>query len=239
VVRIGVLTPHVAVGPEVEFAAMVPAQLTSRVVRVSGDPPTTPSQLRALAGSALDRAARTFAIEPVDVLGYASTSTAYVLGFVAEAAMVARLSAAAGLPVESTCASAVRALRLLAVECVALVEPPWFTAELVELGEVYFQDRGFDVVSSQAAELSQDPRRIEAADVVEFTARGVPDEAQGVFIGGNGFRAAGAIDALERTIGRPVVTSNQVLLWSLLRRVDAPIEVAGYGRLFAQPRPEV
>jgi maleate isomerase len=54
---------------------------------------------------------------------------------------------------------------------------------------------------------------------------------------GNGFRAAGVIDALERTIGRPVVTSNQVLLWSLLGRVDALFEVAGYGRLFAQPRP--
>jgi maleate isomerase len=54
---------------------------------------------------------------------------------------------------------------------------------------------------------------------------------------GNGFRAAGAIDALERTIGRPVVTSNQVLLWSLLGRVATLFEVAGHGRLFAQPRP--
>jgi hypothetical protein len=39
VIRIGVLTPHVAVGPEEEFAAMAPAQLTTRVVRISADPP--------------------------------------------------------------------------------------------------------------------------------------------------------------------------------------------------------
>jgi maleate isomerase len=128
---------------------------------------------------------------------------------------------------------------LLAIERIALVEPPWFGAELVELGEAYFQRQGFDVVSSQAAELSEDPRRIEPADVVEWTSRRVPDEAEAIFIGGNGFRAAGAIDALERAIGRPVVTSNEVLLWSLLVRLDATFEVAGYGRLFAQPPPAV
>jgi maleate isomerase len=65
----------------------------------------------------------------------------------------------------------------------------------------------------------------------------MPDEAQGVFIGGNGFRAAGAIDALEHAIGRPVLTSNQVLLWSLLACAEATFEVTGYGRLFAQAPP--
>jgi maleate isomerase len=237
VLRIGVLTPHIAPGPEEEFAAMAPAQLTTQVVRISADPPTTPSPLRALAGSALDKAAQTFAVEPVDVVGYASTSTAYALGFDAEAALVSRLSELIGVPVASTCASAVRALQVLDVERVALVEPPWFTAELNELGVAYFQSRGFDVVSLGSAELSQDPRRIEPADVVEWTSRRVPDEAQGVFIGGNGFRAAGAIDALERAIGQPVLTSNQVLLWSLLACADATFEVVGYGRLFAQAPP--
>lgn len=218
---------------------MAPAQLTTRVVRVSAEPPATPSQLRALAGLALDQAAESFAVEPVDVIGYASTSTAYALGFDAEAAMVSRVTLLVGVPVASTSSSAVRALRLLGVERVALVEPPWFGAGLVELGEAYFRDQGFDVVSSQSAELSRDPRRIEPDDVVESTSRFMPDEAQGIFIGGNGFRTAGAIDALERTIGRPVLTSNQVLLWSLLGYVDASFEVTGYGRLFAQPRPLV
>lgn len=148
---------------------MAPAQLAARIVRVSSDPPTTPSQLRDLAGSTLDQAARTFADEPIDVLGYASTSTAYALGFDAEAAVVSRLSAVAGVPVASTCASAVRALRLLEVARIVLVEPPWFAAEVVELGKAYFRSQGFDVVSSQRAQPSQDPSRIEPADVVAWT----------------------------------------------------------------------
>jgi maleate cis-trans isomerase len=37
----------------------------------------------------------------------------------------------------------------------------------------------------------------------------VGDAAEAVFIGGNGFRAAGAIAPLEKAIGRPILTSNQ------------------------------
>jgi maleate cis-trans isomerase len=34
-------------------------------------------------------------------------------------------------------------------------------------------------------------------------------------------------------IDRPALTSNQVLLWNLLRQTGAAFEVTGYGRLFA------
>jgi maleate isomerase len=50
---------------------------------------------------------------------------------------------------------------------------------------------------------------------------------------GNGFRAAAAIECLEAAIGRPVLTSNQVLLWGILAHVGAALEICGYGQLFA------
>jgi maleate isomerase len=65
----------------------------------------------------------------------------------------------------------------------------------------------------------------------------VSDDVDAIFIGGNGFRAAAAIACLEAAIDRPVVTSNQVLLWSLLAQAGATLEVSGYGRLFShKPR---
>jgi maleate isomerase len=51
---------------------------------------------------------------------------------------------------------------------------------------------------------------------------------------GNGFRAAGAIEPVEAAIGRPVLTSNQVLLWQLLAQAGDTSEIHGYGRLFAR-----
>jgi maleate isomerase len=241
VIRVGVLTPHEAPGPEVEFAVMAPGRLATRVVRITGAAgaggsggPVSPAELGPLTTAPLlDRAARQLVTGPVDVIGYASTTSAYTIGFDAEMAMVARLSQLTGCPVAATCASAVRALRVLQVERVALVGAPWFDLQFNELGAAYFASQGFDVVSSVSAGLTQDPDAVEAAAVCEWISRHLADAAEAVFVGGNGFRAAGAIEALETAIDRPVLTSNQVLLWQLLAQANDAFEISGYGRLFA------
>jgi maleate isomerase len=246
VLRVGVLTLHAAVGPEAEFPAMAPGRVVTCVARVSVDEAvagvganSTISALRALnASPLLDQAAELFGRGSLDAVVYASTSSAFAIGFDAEAALVSRLSPRLRLPVSATCASTVLALRTLGVERVALVHPPWFDAELNDLGAAYFQSTGFDVVSSASAALTHDPRRIDAAAVYEWTSRNVSAAAEAVFIGGNGFRAAGAIGALEAALGRPILTANQVLLWHLLAETGATCEIGGYGRLFMhEPRP--
>jgi maleate isomerase len=225
---------------------MAPGRVLTCVARVSADAPavgaragpTTPAALRELTASPLlDEAAVLLGRGSVDAIGYASTSSGYAIGFDAEAAFVTRLSRRVGVPVLATCAAAVLALRVLDVERIALVDPPWFDAELNELGAAYFQRAGFDVVSSTSAALLRDARRIDPVAVYEWTSRHVSGDVDGVFIGGNGFRAAGAIARLEAAIDRPVVTSNQALLWSLLAQAGATFAVNGYGRLFSHKPP--
>jgi maleate isomerase len=238
-IRIGVLTPHGAPGPEVEFAAMAPGRLATRVVRVTAEASerlpsaAAPDELgAATAAPILERAAGQLLTGPVDVIGYASTTSAYAIGFDAEMTMTSRLSQLTGRPVAATCASAVQALRVLRLQRVALIGAPWFDPRFNELGAAYFASQGFDVVSSESAGLSHDPAAIEPAAVTAWISRHIADSAQAVFIGGNGFRAAGAIEALEAAIGRPVLTSNQVLLWQLLAGADDSFVIEGYGRLF-------
>jgi maleate isomerase len=221
---------------------MAPGRLLTRVTRISLDatavrdegPATAVGRLHALMRPpVLDAAVATLIRDPVDVIGYASTTSAYASGFAQETTMVSWLARLANVPVVATCASAVLALGVLGVERVALIGAPWFDREFNKLGEAYFRSQGFGVVSSASAELSQDPRQIEPAAVYEWTVRHVSDAAEAVFIGGNGFRAAGAIEPLEQALGRPVLTSNQVLLWRLLAYADVMFEVRGYGQLFA------
>jgi maleate isomerase len=241
VIRIGLLTPHAAIGPEEEFPAMAPGRLATEVVRIpaeagrasaEGGAPATPAGLRALTEPlVLDAAAKMLA-DSIDVVGYASTTSAYAIGFEKELELVSRLSAMRGVPVASTCASAVLGLRSLALERVALVGAPWFAAELNRLGAAYFRGQGFNVISSASANLSKEPDRISPADVVAWISGRVPDDAEGIFVSGNGFRAVAAIEPLEAAIDRPVLTSNQVLLWKLLACVGSSFEISGFGQLF-------
>jgi maleate isomerase len=234
VITIGILTPHATPGPEVELPAIAPGSVATRVARiVERDPPTTAPELRALTAPAfLDPAADALLDDSIDAIAYASTTSAYAIGFDAEGALVSRLASRVALPVVSSCESAVLALRDLGVERIALIGPPWFEPELNELGAAYFRSQGFDVVFSQLAALSREPAQIEPAAVLDWATRHVPDNAEAIFIGGNGFRAAAAIGELEGAIERPVLESNQVLLWRILGMTGATLPIRGYGRLF-------
>jgi len=237
--RVGVLTPHAAAGPEVELQEMASGRVTVVVARVRSDdtvadgtPPSTASGLRALADlSVLLGAAEPFHDGSVDVVAYASTSSSYVVGHVAESALVESLRQSCGVPAVASGSSAVEALRSFRSQRVALVHPPWFDEEVDELGVRYFRDQGFDVSLFNARDLPDDPSRVEPVHVVDWVVQHVGAEADAVFLGGNGFRAAAAIEELERRTDRLVLESNQVLLWSILTATHTPWDVAGYGRL--------
>lgn len=242
--RLGVVTPHADVGPESELGAMSPTGIGIHAARApfggmaAGgrmDPTIPLAPVRAFAEPpGVDEAVVMLADAPVQAIGFGFTSSAYVIGAAGEEAMLLRLrERARGLPVVAPCGAAVEALRLLGAERVAVISPPWFDSELTELGARYYRAAGFDVVFSSAAGLPSDQRSIDPGELYEWTTANVPDHAEAVTIGGNGFRAVGVIEALEAALGRPVLTANQVLLWALMSAAGAELKsVTGYGRLF-------
>ena len=133
----------------------------------------------------------------------------------------------------AACAAMVDGLRALGTERIAVVTPPWFDEELTDLGRRYFEAAGFEVVQTASCDLPSDQATITPTGLHAWTMEHTPDDAEAVAIGGNGFRAVGAIDALEQDLGRPVVTANQALFWAALRAAGAdPSPVTDYGRLF-------
>ena len=57
-------------------------------------------------------------------------------------------------------------------------------------------------------------------------------EADGYFIGCTATSMIDAIEDVER-LDKPVVNSNQAVLWAALRRLDITEPIAGLGRLFS------
>ena len=139
--RIGLLTPHADVGPESELRAMAPAGVGVHAARVpfgamaaggAMDPTIPLGPVRAFAEPPhVDDAVALLAGAPVQTIAFGFTSSAYILGAATEKDMIERLRhRAGGLPVVTPTAAAVTALRGFDVERVALVDPPWFDAEL-------------------------------------------------------------------------------------------------------------
>jgi maleate isomerase len=236
---VGVVTPHAAAGPEVELPSMTGDRVITLVSR-TGTPPeaalrtTSPAhaQLRgSTEPSALDRAALTFRGRTLAAVAHASTTCGYVIGYREEAALVERLSQRFDVPAVASCAAAAAALRAHGISRVQLVHPPWFDDEFDQLGATYFRSQGFDPVVTKAEDLPDDPARVDTQDVIDWVAHHVGDRAEAVFLAGNGFAVAGAVEELELRTGRLVLEANQALLWAILAATGTRWDVTGHGRL--------
>ena len=243
--RIGVLTPHADVVPETEFGALAPEGISIHAMRVrfgaykaggTMDRIIADDPVRAFAEPPLvDDAAELLAAAPLHAIVYAFTSSSYVRGAADDAALKARLERRTrGIPVIIPCAAAVTALTVLTAKRLALISPPWFSEEMDHRGARYFQSQGFEVVQSGPAGLPSDQQGIRPGQLYEWVRTHMPEDADAVFIGGNGFRAIGVINALEEHLARPVLTANQVAFWDALRLSGTRASVVGYGQIFGR-----
>ncbi|MEV7145781.1 maleate cis-trans isomerase [Streptomyces sp. NPDC093084] len=246
--RIGVVVPHADVGPESELQAIAPEDVFvhgSRVhfgaMRAGGemDPKIPHDPVRAFVEPPhIDDAVELLAAAPLDAIALGFTSSAYVLGAAGEKDLFARLARVTrGLPLTGTTTAAVAGFTALGARRIALVNPPWFDDRLSGLGAGYFGEQGFDVVHHAPCGLPSNQKLItpEAlSDWIRSTVAGYRPDA--VLVAGNGIRAVGVIDALERELDFAVLTANQVLFWHALHLAGAGTAargITGYGRLFA------
>lgn len=243
--RVGVVVPHADVGPEAELSAMAPpevsvhgARLHFGAMRAGGEmdkkiPHTPVSEFTA--APALDDTLGALAEAPVHALALAFTSSAYKHGPNGERELIERLQPRSrGLPVVSTCLSAERAFAALGARRIAIVNPAWFDADLDRQGADYFEAQGFEVVHHAPCGLPSGQSYVTPPALYDQVSRIVSDQApNAVFVGGNGQRAVGVIDAVERNLGVDMVTANQAIFWDALRQAGESVRPQGYGRLFA------
>jgi maleate isomerase len=247
--RIGILMPHIDIGPEAEFGAMAPDGVTIHSTRIpigvtmpgaDTDPRIALAPVRAFAEApAIDDAAELLAAAPLHAIAYGFFSSSYLLGVDGDRGLQARLEKRTrGIPVIIPGLAALRALRALGVRKLALIDPPWFSEELNRMGAEYFGSQQIEVVyAAPAAALPNSQHDQHPGRVYELIRSKVPANAEAVLTGGNGFRAVGIIKSLEEDLGRPVLTANSVTFWNALRMAGVQATVANYGRIFAETLP--
>lgn len=247
--RIGVLTPHLDPVPESEFQALAPHGVSIHAARVplgmmgpDGKiiPRVDPEIAKAFSeGPAVDNAAALLAAVSPSAVVYAFTSSSYILGAEGDSRLRERLEKEMNsTPVVIQTSALVTALRALGTDRIALIHPPWFSPELDRLGADYFEKEGVFVAYHGPAQLRSDYGDIRPEHIFDWATRHVPENADALVIGGGGFRAIGAIRALEEALCRPVLSANQASFWCALRASGVDDELANYGEIFRKPLPK-
>ncbi|MDT0392269.1 maleate cis-trans isomerase family protein [Streptomyces dubilierae] len=165
---------------------------------------------------------------------WACTSGSFVYGWDGAQEQVRTLALTAGMPASSTSFAFVHAVRELGVRRVAIGAT--YPEDVAQLFARFLRSDGVDVVSVSSSGI------ITAAEVGTWgepellaLARGSdhPD-AEALLLPDTALHTAAHIPALEKELGKPVLTANQVTVWEALRLADRRVNAPELGTLFTQ-----
>jgi len=230
--RLGLIIPSSNRMTEPQFHRFAPAGIAVHVARVqmTGRHKKPIAQLLDEVG----RAASSLGDARCNPVVFHCTGTAMAEGSAGEAALVARVAKESGATCFSVAQAILEALHALGMRRLVLFSP--YPQEVNDHEKEFFAEHGIDVVKDVALNLppSDGYIREPVTTWVALAREHARVPADGFFLSCTNTTQIEAIETIERETGKPVVNSNQAVLWACLKRIGGDARVPGLGRLFAQ-----
>ena len=235
--RIGLILPSVNTVAEPEMNRMRPAGVTVHVARVLI--PADISTLEAFiqmceAGCQnAEKAVRELATAKVDAYAFAFTAGSFFRGAGWDEEISGRIATAGGAPCVATSTAAVEALKAYGVRKIAIVSPYAIANDL--LGK-FVEEKGIEVIRMEGLKLSsaQEEGRQTSATFRNLVQRADVAEAEAILVACTNFPTLAALEDLEKSLGKLIITANQATFWAALRRLGIVDKIAGFGRLLRE-----
>jgi maleate cis-trans isomerase len=168
----------------------------------------------------------------VNAVVWACTSGSFVFGWDGAQEQVDALRHALGVPASSTSFAFVRAARAMGLGRVAVAAtyPEDVTSHFVE----FLHHGGVEVVrlSSRGIVTAVESGTLGREEVLDLAAESDHPHADAVLLPDTALHTAAWLDELEKRLGKPVLTANQVSVWEGLRIAGHTGPYAGLGALF-------
>jgi len=229
--RIGMLLPSVNRAAEPQITEMLPRGVSLHTTRL---------RLRASDEAAInemvsdvERGAAMLADADVDLIVFHCTAASmFAPGF--DDGIIERIENATGKSATSTSKGCLEAFELFGAKNITLTTP--YIQETNDREVAYLASHNVKVLSETGAGIGGDGAAMLAIEPEEWrrrvNAQDEPD-SQAAFISCTAIRAVEAIEPIEADIDKPVITSNQAMLWHALRKLGIDDRPQGFGRLMA------
>ena len=229
--RIGLIIPSSNRMVEQEMAHFFPAGVTLHVARLRMTGPHH-MPLEQLLPRIAD-ATRTLTDAKCDVVGFHCTATSMEGGMAGEERVLAAVSSAGAPRVTSTATAIRRAFDALGARRIVLVTP--YSQHTTDEEAAFLRAAGLDVLRAVGHALAGSDAYCATPPEVwrERVLAAAHPQADAYLLSCANIASLGVIDALERELGRPVISSNQAILWDALMRIAHADVDRCPGRLFA------
>ena len=213
--RIGLIIPSVNRMTEPQFNHYAPEGLGIHVARgrVAGQPGKTVAELT----DEIAHAAETLADAGPDLIVFHCTATSMKEGADGEARIINLIQKTTGIEALSTSSLINDALRALKLKKLVLLSPYMTNAPII----AYLKAAGIEVVKDVAlkCDTAADFEAVTPQRWLELARENDTPEADGIFLSCTNTTQIEAVEAIEAALGKPVVNSNQAVLWGCLKRL--------------------
>ena len=179
----------------------------------------------------VEEAASLLADAKVDIIGFSCTAGSFIKGEGYDQEIIDRITQATGLPATTMTTAVVAGLKALGIRKLVLITP--YIERINKIEKAFLESMGFQVLTYRGLGLDEIPKQneVEPSRWYELVKEMKHPEADGYFLSCGGIRAVDIIEQLESDLGKPVVTSNQALVWHCLRKIGLQEPIDGFGRL--------
>ncbi len=189
-------------------------------------------------GEVITEAARALADVKPGIIVFHCTASSMEDGLAGEARLVDLIHEASACPAITTGRAITEALKHLGVKKLVLISP---YVDRTHQHEVrYLREAGFEVIHDVGLGLagSDEYIAVNPKRWREIVSGNVRPEADGYLLSCTNTTMIEVIEECERSLERPVVTSNQATLWACLQRIGVSRPLTGLGQLFTSEPPE-
>lgn len=236
--RIGLIVPSSNTNIEPDFASLSPAGVTVHVARSGGyDVNAIPdsTEMQKFARKSLDQNIIDLTDARVDIIAYGCTSATLSEGPEFDAQFCTQICESSGIPAVTTAGALVEAINAIGAKRVAFTSP--YVKALSKEAVDYLVCSDIDVVNEVVFERelnSLEQNALTPQDAYDMALITDHKDAQALVISCTDYRALEAVSAIEQKLGKPVITSNQALMYACLVRLKvAGLDISGGGELFS------
>lgn len=233
-VRIGIVVPSVNTVMEPWAQRAVPSNVTLHFSRMFiPDLVTREALIEMDRGEGMRGVRQLSSVRP-HAVAYGCTASSIVQGVEYDRHLREEIAKECKVAATTAAHAILEACRSLGARRVSLVSP--YPEAVAHAEHHYFEAAGLEVLSGAHLGISDGFRLAEpdASTLYELGRTGWTEASDALIISCLNTRSHAVIADLEKTIGKPVVTSTQATLWHALRLSGVRHPVSGYGRLLAE-----
>lgn len=234
--RIGVLVPFTNTNLEADMMRLRAPNMSLHFTRIGGyalDEIPDSTEMEHMGEADISQALKLIVGVRPDVILYGCTSATLTHGPEFDLALTNTIKQSTGVPAITAAGALITALRAVSATRVGFASP--YVGEVNQQAIKFLQSAGIETVNcaEMKSRLSNvDQGAVTPNEIYDLALRADHKSADAIVIPCTDFRAVETIDRIEGTLDKPVISSNQAMMFAILNEFELPYSSKRFGRLF-------